>query len=85
MSEMKQSIIKTTADEVIIEVEANSVGEFLEAEAQERIKVLDDIGPFGPNQAMPFYSHKTPSNIIMYIVLGLCLLSHIWARVTIGL
>ena len=74
---------KTTENEVKIEVDASSVAEFLESEAQDRIKLLDDVGPFGEHQVLPFITHK--QNIPIYIVLILCLLSHVWARATIGL
>jgi rRNA pseudouridine-1189 N-methylase Emg1 (Nep1/Mra1 family) len=83
MSDIKQTVIKTTNDEVVIEVEADTIADFLECEAQDRIKQLDDVGPFGPRQAMSFIT--TRENMPIYIVLILCVVAHIWARATIGM
>lgn len=83
MNEIKQKVIKTDKEQVVIEVEADTIEEFLNYQVEERIKRLDDVGPFAPNQAMPFITHK--QNIPIYIALAICLIAHIWARVTIGL
>lgn len=83
MSDIKQTVIKTTNDEVVIEVEADTISDFLVYEIEDRVKQLDDVGPFGPNQAIPFIKHK--QNIAIYVVLAICVIAHIWARTTIGL
>ena len=83
MSEIKKTIIKTTADEIVVEVEANSLAEFMDNETKLRIEELDEVGPFGPKQAMPFITFKQALPIL--IVLALCLVAHVWARVTIGM
>lgn len=82
MGEIKKTIIKTDKLEETVAVEADTVEEFLEYELQCRLKELEDVGPFGPHQAIPFIKQK--QNIVIYIVLGICVLAHLWARLTIG-
>lgn len=83
MGDIKKTVIKETNSEVAIEVEADTISDFLDYEVQTRIEELDDVGAFGPNQQQPFIKNK--QNIFIYIVLALCVIGHIWARATIGL
>lgn len=83
MSEIKQKVISEKNDEINVEVQADSVEDFLNSEIERRINIIDDQGPFGPNQVAPFITHK--QNIPIYIVIAICCIAHIWAYVTIGI
>lgn len=80
---MKKKVVKETEDTVVYEVEAESIDEFYDEELEERLKVLDETGPFTEHPGIPMITHK--QNTLMYIILLICLAAHIWARCTIGL
>lgn len=79
---LKKELVKETANEKIINVEAASIDEFYDEEIQERIEELDKYGPFGDEQQIPFVTKKELAPI--GIILAICYIAHLWAWFTIG-
>ncbi|NLG05747.1 MAG: hypothetical protein GX567_18270 [Clostridia bacterium] len=80
---MKKTLIKETDHCRTYDVEADSMYDFVYEEAEERCKELEKRGPYAPNQERPFVTVK--QLIPLFIVLGICVGSHVWAMISISM
>lgn len=79
------SVEKTLREETklarVYDVKADSFEEFFDTELEERIREIEEYGPWSEKQMIPFISHK--QNIPMYIIFAICMAAHLWAWFTV--